>query len=383
MRIAYLTEWPPYAESGVLRKMVGQIAAWRAAGHDAEIFTVVPPRDAPTAPGFAEHGRVIGSFTQAQLDRYPKARLGFLNKIVSVPKLRAALKAFAPDIVYYRQNGPWYPGLGSILRAWPSVAEINTYEGAENALWGGTFRRFQEATRRRVLGSVGGFVCMTQEIADHEAWAKKPAAIIGNPLWADPLDPVPTGNSEPEFVFTGSPMTLGTDANWHGVDKLFPLAAAMPKSRFNIAGMEAKDFPGAPANMAFHGMLDAAALSTLYARCDIGFGTLALHRKTMEEACPLKVRDYLMHRLAVVIGYREAQAELNTAPYVLPIGNAEDNVAANIGRIIAFAREWTNRRVIDDLTFLTGTAIEAHRLEFLASVAARHGLHSTGVAGGG
>jgi hypothetical protein len=369
MRIAYLTEWPPYVESGVLRKMLGQVDAWRAAGHDAEIFTLVPLRDQPAAPGFAERGRVIGSFSQHQLERFPRARLGFLNKIVSVPKLRRALAAFKPDVIYYRQNGPWYPGLGGILRGTPSVAEINTYEGAENALWGGTFRRFQEATRRRVLGSVAGMVCMTREIADHEAWAGKPHAVIGNALWGDPLDPVPTGNAHPEFVFTGSPMTIDASGNWHGVDKIFPLAAALPDSRFHVAGMEAKDFPDAPANIQFHGMLDAKGLSALYARCDVGLGTLALHRKAMEEACPLKVRDYLMHRLAVVIGYREAQAELNDAPYVLPIGNTEDNVVANLDRIAAFAREWTNKRVTADLGFLTSEAIEAKRLEFFSRIA--------------
>lgn len=369
MRIAYLTEWPPYVESGVLRKMIGQIAAWREAGHSAEIFTLVPLQDRIPAAGFADHGRAIGSFTQAQLDRHPRLRLGFVNKIVSIPRLRAALSAFAPDVIYYRQNGPWYPGLGGILRRWPSVAEINTYEGAENALWGGTFRRFQEATRRRVLTAVDGLVCMTQEIADHEAWAGKPAVIIGNPLLHDPLPPVPTANAQPEFVFTGSPMTLDTSSNWHGVDKLFPLAAAMPDSRFNVAGMEAKGFPGAPPNMHFHGMIDAAALSALYARSDVGFGTLALHRKAMEEACPLKVRDYLMHRLPVVIGYREAQPELSDAPYVLQIGNTDDNVAANLDRIAAFAREWTGKRVTADLSFLSALSIEAKRLAFLAQTA--------------
>ncbi|MEZ0242980.1 MAG: glycosyltransferase [Sphingomonas sp.] len=369
MRIAYLTEWPPYVESGVLRKMIGQIGAWRAAGHEAEIFTLVPVQDRPTAPGFAEHGRVIGSFSQSQLERWPRARLGFLNKIVSAPKLRGALAGFKPDVIYYRQNGPWYPGLGGILRGTPSVAEINTYEAAENALWGGGFNRFQEATRRRVLGSVKGLVCMTQEIADHEAWAAKPYAIIGNAFWGAPRDPVPTGNAEPEFVFTGSPMTLDQSANWHGVDKIFPLAAAMPASRFHVAGMEAKDFTSAPANIQFHGMLDAKGLSALYARCDIGLGTLALHRKAMEEACPLKVRDYLMHRLPVVIGYRESQAELNDAPYVLPIGNTEDNVASNLDRIAAFARDWTGKRVTADLGFLTSEAIEASRLNFLARIA--------------
>ena len=372
MRVAYLTEWPPYVESGVLRKMLGQVSAWREAGHETRIFTLAPLQDRPTAPGFAGHGEVIGTFNQTQLERFPRARLGFLNKIVSASKLRRALQAFKPDIIYYRQNGPWYPGLDGILRAWRSVAEINTFEGAENALWGGTFSRFQAATRRRVLRAVDGFVCVTQEIADHEAWAGKPAAIIGNSFWGDPeTDPAPTGNRHPAFVITASPMTLAVSDNWNGTDKIFPLAAAMPDSIFHVAGMTAADFPGliAPSNVRFHGMVPQDQLAPLYRTCDIAFGTLAFHRKAMEEGCPLKVRDYLMHRMAIVIGYREAQDELNDAPYVLRIPNSEDNVTANIDRIAAFAREWTNKRVTADLGFLTGKAIETRRLEFLSRIA--------------
>jgi hypothetical protein len=352
--------------------MLGQIDTWRALGHTAEIFTMVPLRDTPTAPGFDERGRAIGTFTQAQLDRHPRLRLGFFNKIASTPRLRKALRAFAPDIIYYRQNGPWYPGLGGVLRDWRSVAEINTYEVAENALWGAGFRWFQQNSRRRVLGSVDGLVCVTGEIAAHEQWPGTAVAVIGNSLWGPPRDDMaPTGNSEPAFVFTGSPMSLDHSANWHGVDKIFPLAAHMPASAFHVAGMEASDFADftIPPNVTFHGFLNGDALTALYRRCDIGIASLAAYRKQIEEGCSLKVRDYLMHRLPFILGYRESQPELNTADYALPIGNTPDNVTGNLDRIAAFARQWTNRRVDADLGFLSPEAIERRRIDFMQDIA--------------
>lgn len=373
MRIAYLTEWPPYAESGVLRKMIGQIATWREEGHEAEIFALSPLRDAPTAPGFDEHGRVVGTFSQDQMERYRFARLGFVNKVASVPKLRQAFREYRPDLIYYRQNGTWYPGLPGLLKSWPSIAEINTFEGAETELWGGLIGRFHDATRARLLRAVDGLVCMTNEIADHERQWQRPTAVIGNSLWGDPRDDMaPPANEHPVFVFTGSPMTLDHSANWHGVDKIFPLAAAMPDSVFHVAGMKADEFAGfdIPSNVVFHGFLNGEALTALYRQCDIGIASLAAHRKKIEEGCSLKVRDYLMHRLPLILGYREAQDELNSADYVLPIGNTPDNITANLDRIARFAHEWKGRRVTADLGFLTRETIERRRLDFMRQIVA-------------
>ena len=40
MRIAYLTRWDVSAESGVLKKMLEQLSAWEAAGHEARLFAL-------------------------------------------------------------------------------------------------------------------------------------------------------------------------------------------------------------------------------------------------------------------------------------------------------------------------------------------------------
>ncbi len=369
LRIAYLTEWTPYAETGVLRKLIGQVAAWRRHGCEAQLFTLAPRRDAPTALNFAEHGIAIGALHQRYLDRFPRARLGLVNKIASVPLMHRAISAYRPDVIYYRQNGPWYPGIGALLRLAPSVMEINTNERAETKLWSPSIGATYRATQAQVWRHVRGFVCVTCEIAGHFSAHGKPIAVLGNSFWDKVKDPAPTGNATPALVFVGS--RIDVSASWHGVDKVFPLAAAMPASTFHIVGMTRDDFGDAapPANVRFHGELRGAELSAVLASSDVGLGTLALHRKNMEEACPLKVREYLMNRLPVVIGYRETQAELRGAPYVLDIGNGPDNVANNIENIRAFAAAWTNRRVAADLSFLSMGTIERRRIAFLTEMA--------------
>ncbi|HEX6860405.1 MAG TPA: glycosyltransferase [Caulobacteraceae bacterium] len=369
MRVAYLTEWSPFGETGVLRKLIGQVETWRELGCEAEIFALAPRRDEAPSLGFERYGSVIGAIHQSSLEKHPAARLGFFNKIASAPLVSRALRRFAPDVIYYRQNGPWYPGIGAQMRIAPTVMEINTDEGAENSHWGAAFDALYRLTQQRVVGPAAGFVAVTEEIAAKYRDRHKPVAVVPNSFWGEAPGPIaPTAGGEPTFVFVGSP-----GMSWHGVDKIFLLARGLPASRFHIVGFTAADFPGEtiPENMVLHGHQTGPELSAIYARSDVGIGTLALHRKGMDEACPLKIREYLMNRLPVIIGYTEAEAALNAAPYVLQLGNDEGNVARNLETIVAFARDWAGRRVEDDLSFLSRSAKESQRLEFLAKVAGK------------
>lgn len=366
MRIAYLTEWPPYGETGVLRKLIGQVQTWRGLGCEAEIFSLTPTRDEEPALGFSDYGTVVGALRQDSLDRYPFARLGYVNKILSVSLMRKALRRFRPDVIYYRQNGPWYPGLGGLLALAPSVMEINTDEAAEGRHWGAVFDAFYAANQRRVLSGVSAFVAVTEEIARKYRDMGKPVSVVGNSFWSDEAPPAPpSGNDKPAFVFVGSP---GMD--WHGADKVLRLAASLPASRFHVVGVGPQDFRGAaiPPNVEAHGHKTGPELTEIYRKSDIGIGTLALHRKDMEEACPLKTREYLMYRLPVIVGYTETEVPLRSAPYILQIGNDEENVVRNLDQIARFADQWAGRRVTDDLSFLSRRSKEKERLEFLSGL---------------
>ena len=369
LRIAYLTEWAPYAETGVLRKLIGQVRAWRELGCEASLFSLAALQARKPALDFEEFGSVVGTFHQKQLDRYPKARLGYLNKIATVPRLLARIKAFQPDVIYYRQQGPWYPGLSRLLSVAPTILEINADEDAENKLWNRFFASFHRITRTRTHRRLAGFVCVTHEIARKYEHSGKPVAVIPNSMWGAPQRLPVTGNTTPSFVFVGSPMNI--DVNWHGVDKLLPLAKAFPDCLFHIVGPGKHEFCQGelPANILVHGEQSSDGLIEVFRQSDVGLGTLALHRESAQEACSLKVRDYLMHGLPVVIGYTETETGLHGADYVLQIDNTEDNITSNMDRIAAFARRWCGKRVTADLSFMASTAIERRRLDFISCVA--------------
>ncbi len=367
LRIAYLTEWSPYQANGVLRKMVGQVEAWRELGATASMFALAALDSGAPACGFGSVGSVHGRLSSRSLSRLPWLRLGYANKVITAPRLSRAIREFRPDVVYYRQQGPWYPGLEGLLRLAPTVIEVNTDEFAENVLWGPAVARVFAATQSRVLASVSGIVAVTDELASRWKRFSRPVAVVPNGFWgAQPGRFAPTGNDRPAFAFIGSRFT--TTSDWHGIDKILALAGRLEDSQFHMIGHSRDDVRGhrVPPNVMLHGELGSGDISRVFARCDVGIGTMALHRKRMDDACPLKVRDYLMHRMPIVIGYREAEESLNRADFVLRLPNSEDNLSSNVDRVRSFAAAWCNRRVEDDLGFMSRSGIESRRLQFLS-----------------
>ena len=369
MRIAYLTEWSPYAETGVLKKLVNQVSTWRTLGVEAEVFAICPLQDVKPACNYLQFGRVIGTFNQSALEKYPFARLGYLNKIFSVPEVKRRLRTFRPDVIYYRQQGPWYPGLGSLLRVAPTVVEINIVQ-EESKLWGFFLGVLDSNTKAFVQSRDKGFVCMTDEIAEPFRKTGLSVAVIPNAL---PLTPPaffpPSGNKVPNLVMVATP--LRTSACWHGVDKLFDLAKALPEFQIHVVGYTASQYPEQqiPSNLHFHGVVVGDALAAIYARCDIGIASVAAYRHNAKEGCALKTREYLAYGLPVILGYVEAEKPLREADFMLQIGNYENNVKDSIGAIRQFVLMWMGRRVVHDFSFMSAATKERQRLDFMGSVA--------------
>ena len=100
-----------------------------------------------------------------------------------------------------------------------------------------------------------------------------------------------------------------------------------------------------PPNVTSHNELGRDELTTVLSESDVAFGTLALHRNSMHEACPLKTRHYLAHGLPVVIGYDDTDF-LDLEPwYLLRLPNTESNVSESVESIRAFIRRGRDERV--------------------------------------
>jgi hypothetical protein len=123
--------------------------------------------------------------------------------------------------------------------------------------------------------------------------------------------------------------------------------------------------------MVFHGLLEAADYSRHLARANIGVGSLALHRKRLNEASPLKVREYLATGLPVINGYTDTDYP-DGADFLLTLPNTEDNVEAGLGAIRDFVAKWSTLRVPREAVgHLDYAAKEATRLDFFRTLLPR------------
>jgi len=364
LKIAYIIEWDPYIETGVIRKIISQVQAMRGIGADVIVFALVPIKNEKTVDGFDELGKVIGIINQNWLDKLPYARFGFWNKVLSTFKLKRVLKEYQPDLIYYRQQGPWFPGLCSLLKCAPSAMELNTLDRVEIKMRGKLLSFLYLLTHQMIVTSVKALIAVSHEIAKDYQDAGKPIAVIANGFWQSFTPLPPTENKAPQFVFVGTPN--GTSECWHGTDKIIFLARQMPEALFHIIGPDRNEFASTPENVIVYGYLNITDIVKVYQKCDVGIGTLALHRKAMDEASPLKTREYLSYGMPLIKGYTDTDEQLNhdDTPYILDVGNYEMNIEEHVEEIKRFSYSWVGHRVVGDFKFLMAEEKEFKRLAF-------------------
>ena len=356
MRIAYLCYLSTTADSGVTAKIRSQLAIWRRLGHDAVLYCAT--REAPSGTSLEEAERGRGAVIQG-FGSPPR-------RVAAMLALERAILRAAPDLVYVRYD-LFTPPPVRLLGRVPTVVECNTDDVEEMRLRSGLSQRYNRINRRLVYGGAAGIVFVSNELAASQRFTRyaKPSLVLGNGIDLASVEQLaPTGNTEPRFAFLGEP------SPWQGIDQVLALAAALPRSRFDLVGPGRLD--SAPPNVTAHGVLGAREYRDILASCDVGLGTLALYRKGMREASPLKVREYLAHGLPTLIGYDDTDF-VDGAPWFLErVPNQAWAVDEHAGRIARFAKAAIGRRVArSEIAHLDAHEKERRRLDFLESIAAR------------
>jgi glycosyltransferase involved in cell wall biosynthesis len=352
MKIAYLGQMADVSrENGIVKKIRQQAGAWLTAGHEVRYFGLEPTTAVWT--GLAPVGADLVA-RGAPWQRPFRSR-----------QLAARIRAWRPDVVYFRY-AYHSAGLPALFRDFPTVAELNSDDLTEYPLTLSQAKvLYHRLTRARVLGRMAGFVAVTGELATRFAAFGRPTEVIANgiPL-ADfaPL-PVPPAGAAPRLLFVGS-----AGSPWHGLERVAELATLLPEVSFDLVGC-ARPAGAWPDNVVFHGALPAAAYAPLATRATAALGTLALYRKSMDEACPLKVREYLALGLPVIAAYRDTDFPAD-ADFFLRLPNDERPLAPHRERIAAWLRDWHGRRVPRAaVQHLDAAAKETRRLAFLSRFA--------------
>lgn len=218
------------------------------------------------------------------------------------------------DILLLRHT-PYEPWEWNFIRHLhqPVFTMHHTMEGPEIRLTGGIVAKLksilEEILFKSIAKRIAGVVAVTPEIARYECnrgkIANKPVFIYPNGILPPTQVPQSQPGEIPEFLFVASCFTP-----WQGLDRL---AESVSPSRepccIHLVGTVPPPLlrrVSAEPRFHCHGRLTTKEIQTLSTRCCLGLSSLALDRKNMREACPLKVREYLALGLPVYGNYRES-----------------------------------------------------------------------------
>jgi Glycosyl transferases group 1 len=198
-----------------------------------------------------------------------------------------------------------------------------------------------------VLKKVAGIIGVTNEIRLYELSRSKdqaPSIVIPNGIH---LQSIPTQTSD---SYPGGQLHMGflcsRFTEWQGLDRLLTgvlnSTAEAGSVHVHLIGKTSavqKEFireNQLQDQVTLHSTVEGSQLNYILQECHIAIGPLAIHRKGLSEASPLKCREYTARGLPFVTSFADPDFP-DDCPWILKI-NADDS-AVDIPALLAFARE--------------------------------------------
>lgn len=364
MKIAYIISQAADKLDGIGDKVVGQISTWRELGHDARIMSFAPRSGSALD---STVGWVFGL-------EYPLGDpiLGKIYRLFQYLRGLWVLFWWRPDVVYARAGyRPFGCDLWSFLGA-KVILEINSdlVKEVENHLETGAVD-VAEGQRRLTLwkdslAKCDGMISVSYQMdeANIQFITSQSHAVVWNSVdFGEAANYVRTnaGNPRPKLCFIGS-----KDYSWNGLDILKDFAAEMVgKLDFVVIGASDNDLRSE--NVEVVPYLRRDDMLKVLAGCDVGLGTLALFRKGLNECSALKVRDYALLGMPIILAYKETPFVGQDVPnWILEIPNNEESLKEFSAKILSFCEKWKGISFNSNEAkpFYHSAYVEHRRMEF-------------------
>jgi hypothetical protein len=173
-----------------------------------------------------------------------------------------------------------------------------------------------------VMQSVLGGICVTHEISDYEKSRHPTYKTFVLPNCIDDLD-WPDLPQKPHRMSSRQKwvMVIGNLSEWHGIGRLLQiLHQKIPDHihlQIDFIGIENLDVfsPSSHSKIEINilGKMKSDDLKKKLLEYDLAIGSLALHKISIQEACPLKVREYWRCGLPVILAYHDSACIENKA----------------------------------------------------------------------
>lgn len=167
--------------------------------------------------------------------------------------------------------------------------------------------RLEQLLGRPTISACSGVIGVTQEIVAYElgriGCVDKPTCVYPNGIMFRCLEIRDRRSRDvPEMLF------VANFAPWHGLDILLDEVARSDEDFvLHLVGTVPEGLVSMTKDTRIraYGHLDQPKIVELSQQCWIGLSSFALFRKKMKQACPLKVREYLMLGLPVYGDYQD------------------------------------------------------------------------------
>jgi len=307
MTIAYLIDYNPYDNSGVIQKIKQQSLQWTQKGYKVYLVST------QTMSIYDENYKIV--FQQNSLN-ISLGRVGTAIKLFyKAYFIYALLHKIEFDLIYMRYR-LYMPFFKKLLKKYTVIMEINSDDTIEYKLHSRVTDIYNRVTRDLTLKYIDAFVSVSYELKDRFTYLDKPVEVIANGIDSREYHLKSSKNNTPTLVFIGTPKQ-----SWHGMDKILQMAEHFKNWQFYIIGTEGKDRE----NIRYFGYLLQKDATKIIEQCDIGIGTLSLYKNGLNEASPLKTRQYLACGLPVIYAYRDTDID-NDAKFGLRLDNCENNI---------------------------------------------------------
>ncbi len=310
MKILYLINYDLNENSGVVNKIKQQVSMWK-------IDNIVYLFSIKSLTLYDENfNPIYNKFKIPNLLNKKGKFFTFSRLLYNSYKLSDAIEDLDIDIIYMRYI-LYVPFLSKVLKRYKVIMEINSDDVLEYKLNSKLTYYYNLITRDKILKEIDGFVAVSSELKDKFLKYKKPIDIIANGIDTREYHYIlETNNDKPILVFIGTP-----NQSWHGVDKIETMAQYFYDYQFYIIGISKNN----TSNIRYFGYLDNKEATKIVSKCDIGIGTLSLYKKSLNEASPLKTRQYFACALPVIYAYDDTDIK-GDIDFCLKLDNSEDNL---------------------------------------------------------
>ncbi|MFR3330651.1 MAG: hypothetical protein ACLTSL_10925 [Odoribacter splanchnicus] len=377
MKILYFLSFDIQKFHGVFLKVVNQITIWKSQGYEVELLLYWSGKVGKELREILYENEIsykcfIDHTEKAWLIRRGRWLLRSVNRTEN--DIIDYIREYGPTIIYARLELINSPLLLRLIKNHKVVLEVNTFLKKEFKLnskssflmklyyWISLIHGY------RYVSKAKGVVAVTYELCDYikNENINSNVFVLPNSIKLEEVRRITKNirRKEPVLIFMASRGLL-----WHGIEELLLFSKqVIGKLNIWIIGYSENEFNDVSSNVTFWGILNEEKYKKVLEEADVGMGTIALYKKNMQEACPLKVRAYLSNGLPVILPYVDtAFVGQNYPDFVLQIPNKPNSLLEYKDSIVDFCYKWKDHKLVNEQVadYIDGEVLERRRLKFM------------------